>query len=71
MDLSNIRIRWHTLREEKVKAANALRDVRKAEEELVRLTEEKSQVDFDEKVFGPYKIYIGITNLIYQHLAFL
>uniref|UniRef100_A0A2N9GWL7 DNA repair protein RAD50 n=2 Tax=Fagus sylvatica TaxID=28930 RepID=A0A2N9GWL7_FAGSY len=49
MDLSNIRIRWHTLREEKVKAANALRDVRKAEEELERLTEEKSQVDFDEK----------------------
>ncbi|XP_050239038.1 DNA repair protein RAD50 isoform X1 [Quercus robur] len=48
-DLSNIQIRWHTLREEKVKAANTLRDVRKAEEELERLTEEKSQVDLDEK----------------------
>lgn len=49
-DLSNIQIRWHTLREEKVKAANTLRDVRKAEEELDRLTEEKGQVDLDEKV---------------------
>ncbi|XP_022146955.1 DNA repair protein RAD50 [Momordica charantia] len=48
-DLSNIQIRWHTLREEKVKAANTLRDVKKAEEELDRLTEEKSQVDLDEK----------------------
>ncbi|KAF3456639.1 hypothetical protein FNV43_RR01293 [Rhamnella rubrinervis] len=48
-DLSNIQIRWHTLREEKVKAANILRDVKKAEEELERLTEEKSQVDLDEK----------------------
>nr|XP_048333256.1 DNA repair protein RAD50 isoform X2 [Ziziphus jujuba var. spinosa] len=48
-DLSNLQIRWHSLREEKVKAANVLRDVRKAEEELERLAEEKSQVDFDEK----------------------
>ncbi|XP_038891814.1 DNA repair protein RAD50 isoform X2 [Benincasa hispida] len=48
-DLANIQIRWHTLREEKVKAANTLRDVRKAEEELDRLTEEKGQVDLDEK----------------------
>ncbi|XP_030533832.1 DNA repair protein RAD50 isoform X1 [Rhodamnia argentea] len=48
-DLSNIQIRWHTLREEKVKAANTLRDVKKAEEELERLWEEKNQLDFDEK----------------------
>ena len=38
------------LREEKVKTANALRDVKKAEEELDRLAEEKSQFDLDEKV---------------------
>ncbi|XP_022980190.1 DNA repair protein RAD50 [Cucurbita maxima] len=48
-DLSNLQIRWHTLREEKVKAANTLRDVRKAEEELDLLTEERGQVDLDEK----------------------
>lgn len=60
-DLSNIQIRWHTLREEKVKAANTLRDVKKAEEELEHLTEEKSQVDLDEKVVCSYKIFIGIT----------
>jgi DNA repair protein RAD50 len=65
-DLSNIQIRWHTLREEKVKAANTLRDVKKAEEELERLTEEKSQVDLDEKVVCPSKIFIGIAYIICQ-----
>lgn len=49
-DLSNIQIRWHTLREEKVKAANTLRDVKKAEEELEHLMEERGQLDLDEKV---------------------
>ncbi|KAF8028011.1 hypothetical protein BT93_E0810 [Corymbia citriodora subsp. variegata] len=48
-DLSNIQIRWHTLREEKVTAANTLRDVKKAEEELERLWEERNQLDLDEK----------------------
>lgn len=48
-DLSNIQIRWHTLREEKVAAANTLRDVKKAEEELERLWEERNQLDLDEK----------------------
>lgn len=49
-DLSHIQIRWHALREEKVTAANMLRDVKKAEEELERLAEEKNQVELDEKV---------------------
>lgn len=48
-DLSNIQIRWHSLREEKVRAANMLQDVKKAEEELDRLAEEKSQLELDEK----------------------
>ncbi|GMH20274.1 hypothetical protein Nepgr_022115 [Nepenthes gracilis] len=48
-DLANIQIRWHTIREEKVKAANTLCDFKKAEEELERLVEEKSQVELDEK----------------------
>ncbi|KAH9649594.1 DNA repair protein RAD50 [Citrus sinensis] len=51
-DLSNIQIRWHTLREEKVKAANTLRDVKKAEEELEHLMEEKGQLDLDEKLLA-------------------
>lgn len=67
-DLSNIQIRWHTVREEKVKAANTLRDVKKAEEELERLTEEKSQVDLDDKVVCPSNICVGITYLISQVL---
>lgn len=70
-DLSSIQIRWHTLREEKVKAANTLRDVKKAEEELERLIEEKSQVDFDDKVVCPSKIFIGITYIICQYFAFV
>ena len=55
-DLSSIQIRWHTLREEKVKAASTLQDVKRVEEELERLTEEKTQVDLDEKV-----VYLSVT----------
>lgn len=51
-DLSNIQIRWHTLREEKVKAANTLRDVKKVEEELDHLMEEKGQLDLDEELLA-------------------
>lgn len=67
-DLSNIQIRWHTLREEKVKAANTLRDVKKAEEELDRLVEEKSQVDLHEKVACSFKIANVLTCLICFYL---
>lgn len=67
-DLSNIQIRWHTLREEKVKAANTLRDVKKAEEELDRLVEEKSQVDLHEKVVCSFKIANVLTCLICFYL---
>ncbi|KAF7150516.1 hypothetical protein RHSIM_Rhsim02G0061900 [Rhododendron simsii] len=48
-DLSNIRLRWHRLREDKVEAAKQLSNVKMAEDELDRLSEEKSQVDLDEK----------------------
>ncbi|XP_062109225.1 DNA repair protein RAD50 [Humulus lupulus] len=48
-DMSNIKDRLHTLCAEKVEADNVFRDVRKAEEELERLVEEKSQVELDEK----------------------
>lgn len=65
-DLSNIQLRWHNAREEKVIAANTLRNVKKAEEELERLTEEKSQVDLDVKVACPSNICVGITYLICQ-----
>ncbi|MED6119967.1 DNA repair protein rad50 [Stylosanthes scabra] len=48
-DLSSFQIRWHTLREEKVKAANSLQDAKRVEDELERLTEEKAKADLDEK----------------------
>jgi len=49
-DISCLQARWHAVREEKAKAANLLRDVTKAEEDLERLAEEKSQLDLDVKV---------------------
>lgn len=67
-DLSNIQIRWHTLREEKVKAANTLRDVKKAEEELDRLVEEKARVDLDEKVICSSKKAPVCSCLVYFYL---
>ncbi|XP_042426943.1 DNA repair protein RAD50-like [Zingiber officinale] len=49
-DLSNIQMRWHALREEKLKASSILHKVKKAEEDLVILVEEKDQIELDEKV---------------------
>ncbi|CAI9117568.1 OLC1v1018973C1 [Oldenlandia corymbosa var. corymbosa] len=48
-DLSVLQIRWHTQREEKLKAVNMLQTFRKIEEELDQLAEEKSQLELDEK----------------------
>lgn len=49
-DLSNIRIRWHSLREEKMAVANTLQVVKRLEEEIESLTEEMNQIDLAEKV---------------------
>ncbi|KAG6482225.1 hypothetical protein ZIOFF_058856 [Zingiber officinale] len=49
-DLSNIQMRWHALREEKLKASSILHKVKKAEEDLVILVEEKDQIELDEKM---------------------
>lgn len=48
-DLSNIRIRWHTLREEKIRASHTLQELKRVEDELESLAEQKSQVELDEK----------------------
>ncbi|XVF37925.1 hypothetical protein REPUB_Repub20aG0053500 [Reevesia pubescens] len=48
-DLQSIQLRWHDIREEKVKVANTLHDFKKAEEELEHLAEEKHQLDLEEK----------------------
>ncbi|KAK9138451.1 hypothetical protein Sjap_009045 [Stephania japonica] len=48
-DLSNIQMRWHSLREEKSEASNTLHKVKKAEEDLERLAEDKTQVELEEK----------------------
>ncbi|RZR82108.1 hypothetical protein BHM03_00008483 [Ensete ventricosum] len=49
-DLSSIQMRWHALREEKLKASSILHKVKKADDDLVLLSEENAQVDLDEKV---------------------
>ncbi|XP_073116824.1 DNA repair protein RAD50 isoform X2 [Elaeis guineensis] len=49
-DLSNMQMRWHALREEKLKASSILHKVKKADEDLALLAEEKAQVDFDGKL---------------------
>ncbi|KAL7251141.1 hypothetical protein ACSBR1_013051 [Camellia fascicularis] len=65
-DLSDFRMRLQTLKEDKEKAANALRDIKKAEKELDRLAEEKTQADLDEKhlaeALGP--LYKEKENLL-------
>ncbi|KAK6161690.1 hypothetical protein DH2020_005071 [Rehmannia glutinosa] len=48
-DLSTLQLRWNSIREEKIKVANILSNIKRAEEELDRLAEEKSQVELDLK----------------------
>uniref|UniRef100_A0A1D1XWK9 DNA repair protein RAD50 n=1 Tax=Anthurium amnicola TaxID=1678845 RepID=A0A1D1XWK9_9ARAE len=51
-DLSHVQMRWHSLREEKLKASSKLNKVKQADEELIRLEEERTQADLDEKHLG-------------------
>ncbi|KAF9606048.1 hypothetical protein IFM89_022207 [Coptis chinensis] len=48
-DLSNAQMRWHLAREEKSRASNILDRVKKAEEDINSLAEQKDQLDLDEK----------------------
>ncbi|GMJ01782.1 hypothetical protein like AT2G31970 [Hibiscus trionum] len=48
-DLQSIQVRWHDIREKKVEVANTLRDFKKAEEEIEQLSEERRQLDLEEK----------------------
>lgn len=49
-DLNRAQVRWHSVREEKMEVANKLLMLKKVEEELERLTEERNQLELDEKV---------------------
>ncbi|KAL6185682.1 hypothetical protein ACLB2K_041810 [Fragaria x ananassa] len=51
-DLSSIQMRWHSVREEKMRAENMFHDYERTEEELERLADEKSQIELDEKLFA-------------------
>lgn len=66
-DLSSMQDRWYILREKKTEVANTLRDIKKAEEELERLAEEKSQVDLDEKVICFFQHILLIVIVICQY----
>nr|GME07955.1 DNA repair protein RAD50 [Ipomoea batatas] len=51
-DRTSAQLRLGNIREEKFKATSTLQNVEKAQKELEWLTEEKSQVELDEKHFG-------------------
>ncbi|CAN6447622.1 unnamed protein product [Victoria cruziana] len=51
-DLSNLQMRWHASREEKLQASNKLIRVKNLAEELDRISEQKSQLDFDEQMLA-------------------
>ncbi|KAL7145285.1 hypothetical protein ABFS83_07G070900 [Erythranthe nasuta] len=48
-DLSSLQLRWGSVREEKIQIQNILSNIKRVEEELDRLSEEKSQVELDLK----------------------
>ncbi|CAL5058159.1 unnamed protein product [Urochloa decumbens] len=49
-DLASAQVRWHTAREEKIKASHILDRFRKAEKELTHLAEEKEQLTIEKKL---------------------
>ncbi|RLM77880.1 DNA repair protein RAD50 [Panicum miliaceum] len=49
-DLASAQVRWHTVREEKIKASHILDRFKEAEAELVRLAEEKEQLTIEKKM---------------------
>ncbi|KAH6816239.1 DNA repair-recombination protein [Perilla frutescens var. frutescens] len=57
-DLLALQLRWTSMREEKIKVGNILSNIKRAEEEIDRLSEEKSQVELDlkhlEEDLGPF-----------------
>nr|XP_033516973.1 DNA repair protein RAD50-like isoform X2 [Nicotiana tomentosiformis] len=48
-EFSSFQLRWFTVREEKTQAANKLNNVKRAEEELDDLVEQKNKVELEEK----------------------
>ncbi|XP_075081901.1 DNA repair protein RAD50-like [Nicotiana tabacum] len=48
-EFSSFQLRWFTVREEKAQAANKLNNVKRAEEELDDLVEQKNKVELEEK----------------------
>ncbi|KAL6532168.1 hypothetical protein OROGR_014138 [Orobanche gracilis] len=51
-DLSSLQLRWNIIKDEKTKVANLLSNIKRVEEELDRLAEEKSQVELNIKLLA-------------------
>lgn len=67
-DLSNIQLRWHAQREEKMKTTSALEDVKRLEDDLEHLAKEKNQIDLEEKVVKFLKqIHAIVPSNLYMH----
>lgn len=66
-DLASAQVRWHTAREEKIKASAMLDAFKKAEEELAGLAREKEQLTTEKKVLILFvcNICMGLTNIFF------
>lgn len=49
-EYASFQLRWANVREEKSRVANRLEQIKRIEEELDRFTEEKNQIELEEKV---------------------
>lgn len=68
-DLSNAQMRWHALREDKLRASSVLLKFKKVEEDLVHLADEKEQLILDQKVFIELPVAIWV-QLIFSLLRY-
>lgn len=49
-EISALQLRWTSVREEKIRVANSLSNIKRVDEELDSLSEEKRQLELDLKV---------------------
>lgn len=65
-DISTSLSRLNSVREEKIKVAHVLSNIKRVEEELDRMSEEKSQVELDLKVISFFLKKLADLNLLHK-----
>jgi len=61
-DLSSLQMRWHSVREEKLKVANQFAYIKSVQEELEHLEEEKSHLELEEKVSLALMLWVKMLS---------